>query len=198
MTARDAGATARAATAADVDAVVALVQSAYRGEASRAGWTTEADWIDGARTDAREVGGIIAAPDSLILVLDALSGPDEAPVLLASCQLARRSAGVAYFGMFAVRPGAQGRGTGRTLLAAAEAWARDEWGAHTMTMTVIDVRHELIAWYERQGYRRTGETEPFPYGQPAFGIPKVPGLRFAVLAKELAADSPPGTRGARP
>jgi GNAT superfamily N-acetyltransferase len=171
----------RVATPADIDAVVALVQSAYRGEDSRAGWTTEAEWIDGARTDAGEVSGIIADPDSRILVMDDEGGDG----LLASCQLARRGRHSGYFGMFAVRPDQQGRGTGRTLLAAAEAWARAEWAATTMRMTVIDVRVELIAWYERQGYRRSGETEPFPYGNPAVGVPKVPDLRFCVLTKAL-------------
>jgi ribosomal protein S18 acetylase RimI-like enzyme len=174
--------TIRPATPDDIDEVVALVQSAYRGEASRAGWTTEADWIDGARTDAVEVGGIIAASDSVILIM-------EEAGLLASCQLSRRRDGVAYFGMFAVRPDRQGRGTGRALLAAAEALARNEWGAGTMRMTVIDVRAELIAWYERQGYARTGETEPFPYGNPAVGVPRVPDLRFSVLTKTLAPPS---------
>jgi GNAT superfamily N-acetyltransferase len=174
------------ATPADIDAVVALVQSAYRGEASRAGWTTEAEWIDGARTDAGEVGGIVADPDSRILVIDDETGGGGQPRLLASCQMARQEGRAAYFGMFAVRPDQQGRGTGRTLLAAAEAWARAEWASTTMRMTVIDVRAELIAWYERQGYHRSGETEPFPYGNPAVGVPKVPDLRFCVLTKALA------------
>jgi ribosomal protein S18 acetylase RimI-like enzyme len=179
----------RAATADDIDAVVALVQSAYRGEASREGWTTEADWIDGKRTDAGEIGGFIADPESVILVMDE-AAPDAAPYgLRASCQLSRRPGGVAYFGMFAVRPHQQGRGTGRALLAAAEQLARDDWGATTMRMTVLDVRADMIAWYERHGYRTTGESEPFPYGNPAFGVPKVPDLRFCVLAKTLA---PPG------
>jgi GNAT superfamily N-acetyltransferase len=174
----------RRATPNDVDAVVALVHSAYRGEASRAGWTTEDDWIDGVRTSADEVAGIIAGPDSLVLLVEDTSGSE--PTLEASCQLENRGVGVAYFGMFAVRPDRQGKGTGKLLLADAERFARREWHAETMRMTVVHVRRELIDWYERRGYRATGETQPFPYGDPAFGIPKVPGLMFAVLAKSLA------------
>jgi ribosomal protein S18 acetylase RimI-like enzyme len=172
----------RFAGPADVDAVVALVQSAYRGEGSRQGWTTEADWIDGQRTDAAEVGSIVSGTDSEIL-LGEEAGPGGG--LLTSCQLARRLDGRAYFGMFAVRPDQQGRGTGRLLLREAERLTVADWGATVMEMAVLDVRADLIGWYERLGYRRTGETQPFPYGVPAFGVPKVDDLRFAVLARRL-------------
>ena len=176
--------TIRRATALDIDAVVALVTSAYRGEASREGWTTEADWIDGERTNPDEVGRIIAGPDSVMLLVEDQDGR----TLEASCQLARSAPGVAYFGMFAVRPDLQGTGIGKWLLTEAEGFARRNWDAGLMRMTVINVRAELIEWYARRGYRPTGETEPFPYGEPAFGVPKVPDLHFTVLAKSLAAD----------
>jgi GNAT superfamily N-acetyltransferase len=172
----------RAATAEDVEAVVALTQSAYRGDASRAGWTTEADLLDGQRTDAREVAGLIANPAVKLLLAE------HEGRLLASCVLERLINGDAcdgYFGMFSVRPEAQGNGTGRALLAEAERIARDEWHVRTMRMTVIDVRSELIAWYERRGYRRTGKYRPFPYGDPRFGVPKRDDLRFEWLVKPL-------------
>lgn len=177
------GVTFRFAGRGDVDAVVALVQCAYRGESSRAGWTTEADLIDGQRTDVAQVEAIVAGPDSRILLAEEAGGS----VLVGSCQLVRRADGQAYFGMFAVRPDQQGRGTGRILLREAERLAAVEWGATVMRMTVLDVRADLIGWYERLGYRLTGETEPFPYGVSAFGIPKVPDLRFAVLTRPLGA-----------
>lgn len=175
----------RRGTPDDIDAVVALVTWAYRGEASRAGWTTEADWIDGERTNADEVAAIVAGPESLLLLAEDDDEPE--PTLEASCQLERWAPGVAYFGMFAVRPDRQGKGIGKLLLAEAECFACRVWHAEVMRMTVINVRAELIDWYGRRGYRPTGETEPFPYGDPAFGIPKVPDLEFAVLAKSLAA-----------
>ena len=173
----------RAATKADIDAIVALTESAYRGDASRVGWTTEADLLDGQRTDAREVAKLIANPDVRLLLAE------RDGQLLACCVIERLSnehAGAAYFGMFSVRPEAQGNGTGRALLAEAERVARDAWHAKAMRMSVIDVRNELIAWYERRGYRRTGEYKPFPYGDPRFGIPKRDDLRFEWLVKELA------------
>ena len=172
----------RSAEMGDVPAVVALTQSAYRGDASRAGWTTEADLLDGQRTDAREVAELIANPNTILLLAE------RDGQLLASCVVERLSgehAGDGYFGMFSVRPDLQGNGTGRALLAEAERVARDEWHARAMRMTVIDVRAELIAWYERRGYRRTGEYRPFPYGDPRFGIPRRDDLRFEWLVKEL-------------
>jgi ribosomal protein S18 acetylase RimI-like enzyme len=172
----------RVATLVDVDAVVALTQSAYRGDASRVGWTTEADLLDGQRTDAGEVAALITNPGVRLLLAE------RDGQLLASCvieRLAGEHAGDGYFGMFSVRPEAQGSGTGRALLAEAERVAHEEWHAKTMRMSVIDARAELIAWYERRGYRRTGKYWPFPYGDPRFGIPKRDDLRFEWLVKAL-------------
>jgi GNAT superfamily N-acetyltransferase len=172
----------RAAAMADVDAIVALTQTAYRGDASRAGWTTEADLLDGQRTDAGEVAEHIAHPSSLIVLAEADGVGRDTP--LACCHLERQGES-AYFGMFSVRPAAQGNGTGRALLAEAERIARDEWHCRALRMLVIDVRAELIAWYERRGFHRTGEYRAFPYGDPRFGIPKRDDLRFEWLVKDL-------------
>ncbi|GGT13183.1 N-acetyltransferase [Streptomyces daghestanicus] len=168
----------RDATAADVDALVELVESAYRGDSSRAGWTTEADLLEGQRTDPEGVRAVIEAPGSRLLTAER----DGRPV--ACCQLERRD-GHAYFGMFAVRPGLQGAGLGKAVIAEAERQARTVWGAREMHMTVITAREDLIAWYERRGYRRTGRTSPFPYGDERFGVPLRPDLAFELLVKEL-------------
>ncbi len=177
--------TFRPAEPADGLAIVRLVESAYRGEASRAGWTTEADLLDGQRTDARAVAEILRRPGSTLL-LAAADGQ-----LAGCCQLAQRPDAAAYFGMFAVQPGRQGQGIGGQMLAEAERIARDEWGAGRMVMTVLAQRAELIAWYERRGYRRTGEREPFPYGNPRYGLPRRPDLVFEVLARTLGAAAVP-------
>jgi ribosomal protein S18 acetylase RimI-like enzyme len=171
----------RFAHAEDVPAIVDLVESAYRGESSRAGWTTEADLLDGRRTDAEAICSVLAGPGSAMLLAEA-DGQ-----LVGCCQLERRPRAEAYFGMFAVRPGRQGQGWGRQILAEAERLARDEWSASTMELSVLAQRPELIAWYERRGYRRTGETSPFPRANARFGVPKRPDLSFAVLAKPLVA-----------
>ncbi|TDC93556.1 N-acetyltransferase [Actinomadura sp. 7K507] len=171
-------ATFRTATAADVPALVRLIESAYRGDASRAGWTTEADLLGGQRTDPEGVTAVVNNPDGGMLVAEV----DGA--LVTCCQLENRD-GHAYFGMFAVSPGVQGGGLGKQVLAEAERLARDEWGASEMRMTVITAREELIAWYVRRGYVRTGETSPFPYGDERFGLPKRDDLEFELLVKKL-------------
>lgn len=173
----------RLATADDVAAVVELVQESYRGDASRVGWTTEADLLDGQRTDGDAVASAIAAPQSVLLIT-----VDDTDTLTACCHLERRHDGVVYFGMFAVRPGRQRGGVGGGLLAEAERYAQAELGGTTMEMTVIAQRDELIAWYARRGYRPTGETRPFPYGDERFGIPRRDDLHFVVLTKALSAD----------
>jgi ribosomal protein S18 acetylase RimI-like enzyme len=171
--------TFRLAGADDIPAIVQLVDSAYRGEASRAGWTTEADLLDGQRTDAGAVAEIVASPGHVMLLAEA-DGE-----LAGCCQLERRAPAEAYFGMFSVRPAAQGQGWGGQILAEAERFARAEWGAGTMVMTVLEPRRDLIGWYERRGYRLTGETRPFPYRNERFGIPRRGDLSFVVLEKPL-------------
>ncbi|MBU6533413.1 GNAT family N-acetyltransferase [Streptomyces sp. NPDC057245] len=170
--------TYRDATGADVDGIVALIESAYRGDSSRAGWTTEADILHGQRTDPRGVLEVVEAADSRLLAVE------RDGRLVACCQLEHRGPH-AYFGMFAVSPALQGAGLGKTVIAEAERQARTTWGAEEMHMTVISVREDLIAWYERRGYRRTGETIPFPYGDERFGIPQRDDLRFELLVKPL-------------
>jgi ribosomal protein S18 acetylase RimI-like enzyme len=172
--------TYRDATDDDIDAVVALVESAYRGESSRAGWTTEADLLDGQRTDSDAVRAIVGSSRTRMLLATTGNG-----TLLGCCQLERRHHGVCYFGMFAVSPLRQGGGLGHGLLSEAERVAREEWGARSMQMTVITQRRDLIAWYERRGYAATGETEPFPHGNDRFGLPRREDLVFEVLAKPL-------------
>lgn len=169
----------RAATEADVDAVVALVESAYRGESSRAGWTTEADLLDGRRTGPDEIGEYLARPRSLILLA-------ERDRDLLACAHVAEEDGAGYFGMFSVRPTRQGNGLGKRVLAEAERIVREAWRLPAMRMTVIDSRAELIAFYERRGYRRTGVFKPFPYGDARFGIPRRDDLRFEVLEKRFA------------
>lgn len=166
------------ATPDDVDALVALVTSAYRGDASRAGWTTEADLLDGNRIDPGVLRADIERPCSQVL----LARRDGQ--LLACAHVAVED-GTGYFGMFAVRPGLQRGGIGKAVLAEAERIVREDWRLPLMRMTVIDLREELIAWYERRGYRRTGIKKPFPAVDPRFGIPKRGDLRFEVLEKAL-------------
>lgn len=171
-------ATFRLATPGDVAVIVPLVESAYRGDVSRKGWTTEADLLDGQRTDPAGVAELITKPGSCML----LAERDGA--LLACANLEKRGE-AGYFGMFSVRPDLQGAGIGRATLAEAERLARDDWHCREMHMTVISVRDELIAWYERRGYKRTGIHSPFPYGDERFGIPKRGDLRFELLVKAL-------------
>lgn len=168
-----------AAQESDIPAIVELVESAYRGERSRGGWTTEADLLHGQRTDPCGVAEVIADARGRVLLAD------RDGELVACCQLEDRG-GLAYFGMFAVRPSLQASGVGKAVLAEAERIAREEWDAAEMHMTVISLRDDLIAWYERRGYQRTGQVLPFPYGDERFGIPQRDDLAFEVLIKRLS------------
>ncbi|MEV6327609.1 GNAT family N-acetyltransferase [Streptomyces sp. NPDC051909] len=170
--------TYRDAVLDDVTALVPLVESAYRGDSSRAGWTTEADILQGQRTDAEGVAAVITTAGSRLMVVE------RDGAIVACCQLEHRGE-AAYFGMFAVRPELQGAGLGRRIITEAERRVRELWDVREMHMTVISVREELIAWYERRGYRRTGRMTPFPYGDERFGVPQRDDLEFELLVKPL-------------
>ncbi len=156
-----------------------LIHSAYRGDSGRAGWTHEADLLEGDRIDDAMIRGELADPATTVFVTEDSDGP------LGCCVVTDRGDGTAYFGTFAVRPTAQGGGVGDALLRHAEAHAAAA-GAARMEMTVVAQRVDLIAWYERRGYTRTGETRPFPYGDERFGRPQRDDLEFVVLAKALS------------
>jgi ribosomal protein S18 acetylase RimI-like enzyme len=173
----------RMAAASDAAELVTLVRSAYRGSASRTGWTSEADLVSGDRIDAGQVLDVIERPRSMLLVLEADDG------LLACCQLQDRGDGVAFFGTFAVRPTAQGRGVGRRVMAEAEQRVADAFGASVLEMTVLGQQEALILWYERLGFRRTGETRRFP-ADPRYARPQRDDLHFVVLRKHLNDERP--------
>ena len=167
----------RTATIADVPYIVALVNSAYRGDSSRAGWTTEADLLDGQRTDAEEVRSLIAAENSIFLLC--FNGEE----LIGTVHL-QHGHHAAHMGMLVIKPGMQGKGLGKKLMLAAEAAAIKMWGVDKMLMHVITLRHELIDFYQRRGYRRTGKLKAFP-NEIRFGIPRVAGLQIELMEKEL-------------
>lgn len=166
---------------ADLPDVADLVNSAYRGDSSRQGWTTEADFLGGQRTDPDGLRSDLAAHSGarLMVLRDTPRGP-----LLGSVWLAPAGEGAWYLGMLTVRPDLQDRHLGRGLLEAAERLAADE-GARRIRMTVINIRDTLIAWYGRRGYLPTGERLPFPYGDQRFGAPLRDDLEFVVLEKAL-------------
>jgi ribosomal protein S18 acetylase RimI-like enzyme len=171
--------TIRDAGPADIPVLHRLIESAYRGEASRAGWTTEADLLDGQRTDPDDLAAILADPAQAMLT--AWRG-DE----LAGCVLiADRGEGTGYFGMLSVSPTLQGGGMGRRLVEAAHAAMAERFGARRVRISVFPQRETLIAWYQRLGYGPTGETLPFPYDEPRLGIPLRDDLHFIVLGRDL-------------
>jgi len=189
----------RYATEHDIPALVELVTSAYRGESSKRGWTTEADLLDGQRIDPDMLRADLAMPQSAILLAEdddrllacahiVVETGDTSEV--AGHEAANGDGSAAYFGMFSVAPDAQSGGVGKVVLAEAERIAHEVYGCARMRMTVIDCREELIAYYVRRGYARTGIKKPFPYGDPRYGLPKRDDLRFEILEKNLREDLP--------
>jgi ribosomal protein S18 acetylase RimI-like enzyme len=153
-----------------------LVNSAYRGESSRQGWTTEADLLDGTRTDATAIEAIIRQPGHQILKY-----VEDGTIL--GCVEIRNDQDRLYLGMLTVRPHLQGKGIGKELMKAAESEGK-KLKCTSVYMTVISERAELIDWYKRHGYSDTGERKPFHFNDPRFGQPKKQ-LEFAVLEKNI-------------
>ena len=205
----------RKAVPVDADTIVAIVNSAYRGESSRKGWTTEADLLTGARTVAAEIIELINAQGSVILLAEAnasaevssnhgsnhrsnhgsntqdatdiATNPSEAPTIIGSVHLSKTDDNgecAGYFGMFAINPDLQAGGFGKQMIREAELFVQREWNANKMVMEVIPVRHELIAFYERRGYRLTGKVKPFPVN-PELWLPKAQALQLARMEKRF-------------
>jgi ribosomal protein S18 acetylase RimI-like enzyme len=169
--------------------VAELVNAAYRGERGLAGWTSEIGMVDGPRITVAALREDLSASEAVSILL-----LRDAKELLACVRLERTTGiggePICSIAMLAVRPGAQDRGLGRTMLRRAEAEGIG-MGAQIARMTVVSVRESLIAWYERHGYRRTGETERFPYEDARFGAPLRSDLEFVVLEKTLGVPSLP-------
>ncbi len=167
----------RNAQPADAGILASFINKAYRGDSSRSGWTTEADFLDGTRTDKELLLRVIENPQSRILLYF-----DEDQIL-AGCVELRKENDQMYLGMLTVDPERQGQGLGKMLMKVAESEAVES-GCQAMYMTVITRRDKLIAWYERHGYVNTGEVKPFSFDDPRYGQPKEP-LEFTVLKKPL-------------
>jgi ribosomal protein S18 acetylase RimI-like enzyme len=164
------------ATIDDVEELNKLVNSAYRGESSKKGWTTEADLLGGVRTSVQGLMETIQTPSTTILKYVATSE-------LLACVMLIKKEDALYLGMLTVSPELQGGGIGKKLLKAAEIFAYEN-ELKKIEMTVISIRSELIAWYERHGYVRTGQSKPFPMNDQTFGLPTQP-LSFIVMEKTL-------------
>ncbi len=164
------------ATVADVTELTALINKAYRGEDAMKGWATESHLLDGLRIDEETLKQYLQSSDTVFFKCS------EGGEIIGSVQLKLTSTGI-YFGMLTVNPFKQNSGTGKLLLKQIELVAK-ELGYNRIYMTVITVRDELIAWYERHGYVRTGLIEPFPT-DTKFGIPKQP-LQLMVMEKYVS------------
>jgi ribosomal protein S18 acetylase RimI-like enzyme len=161
---------------ADANTIARLVNSAYRGDSSRKGWTTEADLLDGTRTHAEAIVALIKKEGTTVLKC-----VDDDQIV--GCVELEKSGDQMYLGMLSVQPDLQASGIGKDLLKAGEDHARRQKCVRVV-MTVISIRSELIAWYERHGYTDTGERKPFHFNDPQFGIPKK-SLEFIVMEKRL-------------
>jgi ribosomal protein S18 acetylase RimI-like enzyme len=167
----------RKALPTEAGQIAVLINRAYRGDHSRQGWTTEADLLDGLRTSSTEIESLIASEHYMILLC--LQGA----IIVGSVCLEHMGEHV-HLGMFVVEPKLQNAGIGKQLLAYAEAAAEQQWQARSMVMAVITHRQELIAYYERRGYLRTGRLQQFP-ANPMLWQPKVQGLQLEILEKKL-------------
>jgi ribosomal protein S18 acetylase RimI-like enzyme len=166
------------ASASDLPEVVQLTNHAFRGEV---GWTLESKYIEGDRISLKNLQENLADhPNALVLIWR----DEEEGTLLGSVWLEPRTDGVWYMGLLAVRPDCQGQQLGRRMLEASEEAIRQR-GAQRIRISVVNVRQKLITWYERRGYVRTGEMEPFPYGDGRVGRPLRDDLEFVMLEKQL-------------
>jgi GNAT superfamily N-acetyltransferase len=173
----------RLASLSDIDALVALVESAYRGDESRKGWTTEADYFPGIRTSRALLTEDLERENSEVIIAERDGD------LVACSHIMKISDDSVYFGLFAVRPEGQAQGVGKAMLAEAERRSVELWHASQLEMTVVHLRTELLAYYGRRGYSETGVVHDFPPHDERYGLPPAQELKLVVLAKSLLSHS---------
>jgi GNAT superfamily N-acetyltransferase len=157
--------------------ITALVNSVYRGENSKKGWTTEAYFLDGIRITSGKVGQIIREENSVILLAmleDKMLG----------CVHLEKEKDFGWLGMLSVDVNYQAHGIGKVIIDKSERYVKEVFGCNVMQMKVIGKRKELIEYYLRRGYKFTGEREDFLSTAGTFGDPKEP-LHFVILSKKL-------------
>lgn len=169
----------KTANASDVFSLAELVNSAYRGDSSRAGWTTEAELLDGQRTDNDSLLESINTPKNQIEM-----AYDEKGHLIGCVHIKEEENGVLYFGMLTVSPSLQAKGLGKEIIKHVEEIAQKK-NCHSIRISVIPQRKELIAFYERRGFVSTGRYEEFPSHDPRFGVPKVHDLKLQEYLKKI-------------
>jgi ribosomal protein S18 acetylase RimI-like enzyme len=163
----------RIAKASDAQKLRALIESGYRGESARQGWTNEADLLEGNRTTPEEVAAMIAAPEKRVLLAE------RNGTLIGTVTVTDLGDGRAYMGLLCVSPTLQADGLGSALLSEGESLAIREFGTRVVEGMVLDVRTDLIAYYERRGFVRTGELRPFP-------LPMDVPYKMVVLERSIA------------
>ncbi|MGC4104041.1 GNAT family N-acetyltransferase [Ferruginibacter sp.] len=163
---------------ADSKAITDLLNSAYRGEGSKQGWTTEAHLIAGdVRTSETNVQQVMQQSGSVLLKY---TGDDG---IVSGCVNLQQHGDKVYLGMLSVSPHLQGAGIGKKLLQAADEYALQRH-CKAVYMTVISVREELINWYQRYGYKDTGERKAFV--EDGESGKHLQPLEFMVMEKLLA------------
>ncbi|HXH75000.1 MAG TPA: GNAT family N-acetyltransferase [Bacteriovoracaceae bacterium] len=161
---------------ADAVEISNLLNSAYRGEGSKVGWTTEADLVSGERTDAVKIESLIKEAGShFILCIDI-----ESKYIIGCVHVKQENSETAYFGMLAVRPNLQANGIGKALIRQVQEFAISK-DHKQIRITVINLRDEILAFYNRLGFMFTGREEVFPLGD----LVKVKGLKLLELIKKL-------------
>lgn len=167
--------TFRKACKPDVEAIAKLVNKAYRPEAGVSGWTHESDLVSGSRTHISQIEAILSTADTVIIV--GLKGSE-----IVSCVHVEKDQSHSHIGMLAVNPVLQGAGLGKQMLVHAESYASENFGSGKFIMGVVTSRLELIAFYLRQGYQKTGLITDYPESA-GVDIPRHAGLKVEILEK---------------
>jgi ribosomal protein S18 acetylase RimI-like enzyme len=166
---------------ADVEKIVALMNHAYRGTGDATSWTSEDGYITGDRITAATLRDEMREKQDA-LFLQWVEDPNVEPTGCVCLEPVDPETW--YLGSLAIDPKVQNSGLGKKLLYTAEEWIKER-GGKKVRMSVVNVRDTLISWYERHGYKLTGETESFPYADNRFGIPTRADLHFVILEKTI-------------
>lgn len=148
------------------DHLLNLINAAYRTSDTHS-WTNESTLVSGSRISVEMLTTLIEQSQNLntkdCLYVATVHDPETKLENILGCIAVTKFENTIEIGTFAVQPNLQNSGIGKQILTVLESlMIRNHPNVNSFRMWVLDLRIELINFYQRRGYVLTGQSESYP------------------------------------